>query len=288
MAPSPAVSGSSAASSAMTSTTPATSSLSPPSVTDSICPVEVSEEVKPDTPVLTNLAPANDDKKDEPRKKLPVWLWPTAAAVAIFLAWLLRPSLPPPQAAGTTQLTHDSAQKVHPLFGRLPLVTDGSKIYFQEITSTSIWPLMQVSTEGGETARIDVPLPPFDLSNISPEGHELLFDTFPLTDGLLSLYELSLPALAPRRVGGLSIAWSSATLSPDGRVLYYASRDGIFAAAADGSHSRKLLTAPTGNPFWLRCCRMDASFASVSGGKMAFPSGSRTPTAPGSGSFFPA
>jgi Tol biopolymer transport system component/DNA-binding winged helix-turn-helix (wHTH) protein len=179
------------------------------------------------------------------------WLWPVAAAVAMVLAWLLRPELPPPLAAGTTPLTHDGAQKLFPQNTRLPIVTDGSKIYFQEITPTNVWPLMQVATEGGETAKIDVPLPPYDLSDISSDGHELLFDTFPGADGLPFLHELSLPAMEPRRVGNQAIAYSSATLSPDGRVLYYATKSGIFAADADGSHSRKLFTAPW-EPFWLR------------------------------------
>jgi Tol biopolymer transport system component len=67
-----------------------------------------------------------------------------------------------------------------------------------------------------------------------------------------------LPDLQQRRIGNLSlevdndlVGFGAAAWSRDGRLLYYGSHSDIFAANADGSNPRKLLTT-TGQPFWLR------------------------------------
>ncbi len=43
-----------------------------------------------------------------------------------------------------------------------------------------------------------------------------------------SLHELSLPVMEPRRIGDLSIVPTSATLSPDSKFLFYATKSGIL------------------------------------------------------------
>lgn len=187
------------------------------------------------------------------RSRRAFWLWPLIAALALILAWLLRPTLPPPEVAGTTRLTHDGVNKVPAIYQHPPLLTDGSRLYFHEIGPVH-WPMTQVSTEGGETAPLDIPLPPYSLADITPDGRALVLGAWPPpnTDKDLQLWRVPVdPGTQPRRVGNTLIDWMAATQSPDGKVLYYSLHSDLFAAEADGSHPRKLLTID-GAPFWLR------------------------------------
>src|SRR6201997_4155493 len=90
-------------------------------------------------------------------KKLRVLSWAIPAVAAVLaLIYFLRPTIPPPTVTGTTQLTQDNVSKLYGL-GDIPpsLVTDGSRIYFQEgVQNTK---LLQVSTEGGEPEQINLP-----------------------------------------------------------------------------------------------------------------------------------
>jgi Tol biopolymer transport system component/DNA-binding winged helix-turn-helix (wHTH) protein len=177
----------------------------------------------------------------------------SVALVVLILAlafWFLRPALPPPQAAGSIQLTQDDVAKTFP-GATVPMFTEGSRIYIQEVTPNNSWPIMQVSTEGGETALIDVPLMNFYLEGISPNGLELLFSSGPGVADTNTLWRLPLPGLQPHRIGNLTTHYGAAAWSQDGSALYYGSHSDIFAADADGGHPRKLLTT-SGEPRWLR------------------------------------
>ena len=94
------------------------------------------------------------------------WIWAavgTLAVVALAIpAFRLAIPLPPPRVSGYTQVTNDARAKLWPQFGcEIPLVTDGSRIYFVETPSVSS-ALMQVSTLGGEASTISVPFPDYD------------------------------------------------------------------------------------------------------------------------------
>lgn len=236
-----------------------------------ICKVEICEDIseKPETPATPSgldsgveweiAAPSLSSGPQSMEKRglsgRAFWMWPIGTALALVLAWLLRPALPPPQVLGTTQLTHDGANKIPGFLARPPMVSDGSRLYFHEINS-GVWPMMQVSTEGGETVRLDVPLPPYDLADISPDGRELLLGAWPPPNKTdrpdLELWRLPVVSgMQLRRIGNISIDWMAATLSPNGKVLYYSLHSDLFAADADGGHPRKLITLP-GGPSWLR------------------------------------
>jgi len=75
---------------------------------------------------------------------------PPIVILALVLAYLLRPTVPPPRASGTTRLTQDGAPKLF-MVGDIPppLLTDGARIYFQDVTNLSHVKLAQVSIEGG-------------------------------------------------------------------------------------------------------------------------------------------
>jgi Tol biopolymer transport system component len=180
-------------------------------------------------------------------------LWIVAAVAALALIYFLRPEMPPPNIAGTTQLTQDGVGKRFAI-GSLnpPLLTDGSRIYFQEIAANQRSDkLMQVSTEGGEVLPVETPFNIDGLEDISPNRPELLTAGPPFTSsaGEDGLWALPLPGGQARRVGNFTA--TDSTWSRDGTALYYSTGPAIFRVNADGSQPRKILTT-NGTPFWLR------------------------------------
>ena len=178
--------------------------------------------------------------------------WPVAVILVVGVAtavWFLRPALPPLTVTGITQLTQDGATKSFPWMA-MPMFTEGSRIYFQEITPNRAGPIMQVSTEGGETASIGNPLPSSTLVGISPNGLEMLLRMGSINDDSYTLWRLPLPGLQPHQIGNLTVDWGEAAWSRDGSVIYYGSGSDVFAADADGSRPRRLLTT-TGHPIRL-------------------------------------
>jgi Tol biopolymer transport system component len=110
--------------------------------------------------------------------------------------------------------------------------------------------LHAVSVTGGEARAISTPFYLANLMDISPDGSELLVQSYEgtLPEGPLWIY----PALAgPRhRLGDLLT--SSAAWSPDGqRRLAYSEGTALYIARSDGTDSRQLATV-SGPPFWLR------------------------------------
>ncbi len=176
-------------------------------------------------------------------------VWPIAAVAVLGLAYLLRPTLPPPVVTAVTQLTHDGEPKLFlPGEPPPPLVFDGSRIYFRQgIMGRS--GVMQISTSGGETVPLQPPIRLFGVSDISPNGSELLAAGPPRNNSGAALWIMPVPGGEPRRVG--NIMAGDAAFSPGGSGIYYATRSEIFTAGLDGSSAHKILTA-NGEPFGLR------------------------------------
>jgi len=231
-----------------------------------VCKVEVSEDDAGNVQVIRrDVEPAppvgeiaehgarsggqTDGRRNRFRSRLLVGV-PILLVGSATAFWFLRPTLPPPQVTGTAQLTQDGLTKSFPWFA-MPIFTEGSRIYFTELTPKHVGAMMQVSTEGGETASIDNPLPYSTLVGISPNGLELLLRMGDIKDDSYTLWRLPLPGLQPRQIGNLTADWGEAVWSRDGSVLYYGSGSDIFAADADGSRPRRLL-ATTGHPILLR------------------------------------
>ena len=164
------------------------------------------------------------------------------ATVALVLAVSLRSPLPAPTILRTIQITDDHRQKT------TPLVTDGTRVYFNEEVGGH-WIPVCVSTDGGETAPVPMPLPAASLCDISPQGNELL-----VTSGdSRGLWVVPTAGGTARRLGDLE-AVSEAKWSPDGeRLLYIKEREeNLYLAKSDGTQSRKLITAPRWSVFdWL-------------------------------------
>jgi serine/threonine protein kinase/Tol biopolymer transport system component len=163
--------------------------------------------------------------------------WPLYVALLVAIAgsmslivWL-RTALPPPRILGSKQLTNDGLQKLN-------LVTDGNRIYFIE-SSGNRSNFAQVSVAGGEVAWMNVPGNYPVITDIAPDGSELLGGGGgPVPSPLLAL---PLPAGTPRRLGdlvGRAPAWA-----PDGHLLFAIGND-IYVAEHDGSAPKKFATAP--------------------------------------------
>src|SRR5262249_46144457 len=91
----------------------------------------------------------------------------TALSVSFALRhWSNAPSLPA-RVLNFAQLTSDGQAK----YGRL--MTDGSRIYFSEVLPSG-WTLAQVPAKGGETTTIPTTVSDPRLTDISPDGTELL------------------------------------------------------------------------------------------------------------------
>jgi DNA-binding winged helix-turn-helix (wHTH) protein len=173
-----------------------------------------------------------------------------ASLVCLLIAgafvWVKLPSSPPmPRVVNSVPITKDGLRKAHTT---RVLVSDGTRLYFQEDSIGLNTALVQVSTQGGETAGIPVSLQNPIAFDFSQSHSELLLgaDEYTLPYGERPLWVLPLPAGAPHRLG--DIRAHDACWSPDGRRLVFANGKDAFGANADGSEVRKL-TSPDGSKF---------------------------------------
>jgi len=183
-------------------------------------------------------------------KRFSLWriLIPAGALALLLVAalWFRSPAAAP-RVLDTKQLTRDNLYKDR-------LVTDGSRLYFQEtVSGRSV--LSQVSTNGGDVGIISTPFPyaaPFDAA---PGRSELLATSWDVSDTAMSanlqtpLWVIPVPAGSPRRVAGLRVydaAWSS-----DEQNLVFGKDQDLYVAKSDGTSVRKLVTVK-GLPFFPR------------------------------------
>ena len=168
------------------------------------------------------------------------WRWIAAAAIAIALVaalvvwWRQPPAVP--VVEGVTQLTDDGEPKW--IYDNL--LTDGSRVYFNEGTSSSL-KVAQVAVIGGTTAIIPVRLDAPIVVDLSQEGASLLTVVGPYTaPGVFPLRTILLPTGELRRLGDIQAL--DASFAADGRILF--SREKVlYLADKDGSNPRKLLSA---------------------------------------------
>jgi len=169
----------------------------------------------------------------------------------LFARWLTRP-LPPPRVLRTVQLTTSgraywggTEQEFLP-----KIVTDGARIYFTE-TRGGASTVVYAPVVGGETVPIPTPSQAVHpvLADISPDGSKLLIQNQLGAETEFPLWIL--PTVGgPWRLVADALAHDAAWCL-DGQKIVHARGQDLFVANADGSESRKLLTAP-GRIFWPR------------------------------------
>ena len=167
------------------------------------------------------------------------WAWIAAAAVVIavttaLVSWWRKPP-PIPVLEAVTQLTDDGEAK----FVSSNLLTDGSRIYFNEGTAFSM-KIGQVAVTGGPTAIIPTrfAIPP--ILGLDPDGSALLAGIGSPTQDILPLWTIPLPVGEPHRLGNLKA--HDASFCPDGRILFSLGKD-LYLADKEGSNPHKLLSA---------------------------------------------
>jgi Tol biopolymer transport system component/predicted Ser/Thr protein kinase len=166
---------------------------------------------------------------------------PATLAIVALALWLRSP-LPAPKVTNFTQLTKNRERKFP------PLVTDGTRLYF--ITPQKAgWTVAEVSAAGGEPVPVPSHLNDTGLTDISPNGSELLIGSQGTAEEG-PLYILPLPPGLPRRLG--DIVAHDASWSPDGEQIVYARANELYVAKHDGSGSRRLvsLSGPAEWPRW--------------------------------------
>ena len=157
---------------------------------------------------------------------------PALVVCAVLLVLWLRAPLPPPRILGSKQITNDGLPKLN-------LLTDGNRLYITENAPARLM-ISQVSVNGGETAPVDVALDNPLLSDISPDRSELLV-TQPSASIDHLFWSMPIPAGSPHRLS--EVLGEEAIWSPKGGILFARGND-LYMAEQDGSHSRKLATAP--------------------------------------------
>ena len=183
--------------------------------------------------------------------------WKLKAAIAIaplaaiaVIAWaiwwnpvaprFLRPRFP--VVTGIHQLTRTGHQKSSGL--GLQIVTDGSRIYFNESIKDGLR-VAQISTKGGEVSYLDIPSVrnPW-IADISADGSELLlFDQSTNWDNPAWL--ASLPNGPQRRTDDLVVAFA-ALVPGTNQLIYNQSSDlrQLLTADTQGGKTRPLMSAP--------------------------------------------
>jgi Tol biopolymer transport system component/DNA-binding winged helix-turn-helix (wHTH) protein len=158
--------------------------------------------------------------------------------------WRLEPRLP--RVSGYSQLTHDGILKtgfVTAAAGPVgALVSDGSRVFFNEGGPANVPTLAQVSTAGGESSVIPTSLGIPQLLDISPDHSSLLVADFSVGASEGRLWSVPVPSGVPRSAAGLS-AWD-ATWSFDGREIAYVHGQDLYRVHSDGSEMRKLVHLP--------------------------------------------
>jgi eukaryotic-like serine/threonine-protein kinase len=156
------------------------------------------------TSIYTTAATAATATPAQPRSRVKLTgILAAVLVVAAVLAYLLRPTLPPPRITGYTQITHDGWQKNS--FGQTtPIVlTDGARLYIQE-TVHGRFVVAQVSASGGDTVPIATPFPNVALDNLSPDRSELVVGSFSGTELDQPLYAVPTLGGSPRRLTDLA------------------------------------------------------------------------------------
>jgi Tol biopolymer transport system component/tRNA A-37 threonylcarbamoyl transferase component Bud32 len=171
-----------------------------------------------------------------------------AALLAVgVVAWLLRPSLPPPRITGSTQITHDSLPKSFGGQVSATVLTDGPRLFIQESVGGR-FVVAQVSASGGETVPIPTPFQNVSLDNISPDKSELLIGTFTGIEFDQPLWALPVLGGSPRRLG--NVAAVDGTWMPNGDLLVAHGND-LQVVNPETNAAHKFASLPNFS-YWLR------------------------------------
>jgi DNA-binding winged helix-turn-helix (wHTH) protein/Tol biopolymer transport system component len=154
------------------------------------------------------------------------------AAVFVWRFFLRAPT--PPRVLRFVQLSNDGQAKTG------PLVTDGSRVYFNEVMPGPRNVIVQVPVNGGEVVPLTVPLKAPYLMDLSKDGTALLIASHGDEHDLSSLWIQQVAGGSPRRVG--NVVAQEARFGADDATIIYGNEHDVYEVNRDGSSSRKLFT----------------------------------------------
>ena len=168
---------------------------------------------------------------------------------AAALAFLLRPTLPPPRVTGYTQITHDG--KVKNFFGAVaPIVlTDGARLYFQEFVDGR-YVIAQVAVTGGEAVLMNTPFQNVSLDGISPDKTELLVGSFSGVELEQTLWSVPVVGGSPKRFAPMP--GQDGTWMPNGNILVANERQLLEVDRSGSSHRFADIPPSYFTSWWLR------------------------------------
>ena len=173
------------------------------------------------------------EKRTRSRYYVPAVLGALLAILGTMVLWNTTFQMPrTPRVLRFSSLTNDGQVKDG------PLVTDGSRIYFNEVVPGPRAIVVQVSVKGGDVAPLPVPLRQPHVLDISRDGTELLI-TNSEGDAHFSLWLQPLVGGSPRRIG--NIFADDAQFASDGNIIYSLASD-VSLTSRDGSFTRRLLS----------------------------------------------
>lgn len=163
------------------------------------------------------------------------------AAVVGGVAVAVRSPRPIPHVADSTQITFDGIPKYR-------LHARGGNIYFNEMVDGRV-ELLRVPMVGGQPTVLDASSPGLYVGDISADGNKLLVGA-PMGD-LKGPYRLKVMDIASGSLQDVDkIICDDVSWAPGGKIAFALGRD-LFLADVDGTHQRKLLSAP-GRVFFMR------------------------------------
>jgi DNA-binding winged helix-turn-helix (wHTH) protein/Tol biopolymer transport system component len=192
---------------------------------------------------------ANQDPVEEPIDQPPIsktprksWLAILSGAVVLaagFVLWFssLR-TAETPRVVRFTQLTNDGQRKGG------PILSDGVRIYFNELLPDGRTVIAQVSVKGGEVTPLSVPLKAPTARDLSRDGTELLLANAEGTPASAegthenSIWLQPVAGGSPLRIG--AILAGDAAFGADGANIIYSQGHDVYAANRDGSSPKKL------------------------------------------------
>lgn len=156
------------------------------------------------------------------------------AVAAVMVFSLTRPRALP-KILAHRRITNDGRLK------ETPIVTDGARIYFPELTPSG-WVIAEVPAGGGEVESISTFFNHPSIQDISRNRSEILILDPVGVVPTPRLWAMPLSGGSPRRIG--NVFADAAAWSPDGNSIAYAAGHEIILCGLDGGEPRKLASLP--------------------------------------------
>jgi len=149
--------------------------------------------------------------------------------------WRLRAHADIPHLVRITQLTRSGS--VHT---NQNLVTDGVRLFYIE-RSDGEWTLKSMPSAGGLGTKLEVPLPRYDLQDVSPDRSEMILRLLSSDSDNLSLWIMSTVGGPVHRVGDIHA--DAATFAADGQSITYSSGRRVYVCDKNGRGARQMFSA---------------------------------------------